>query len=385
MRIRAIETILVDLPTIRAHRLANQTVTTQTLVVLRVRTDEGLEGLGEATTIGGLSYGAEAPETIKVVIDTYCAPLLLDRDPTPPGVLMADLDRRVKGNRLAKSAIETALLDIAAKRLGVPLATLFGGARTDALEVAWGLASGEAGHDIDEAERALASERHRIFKIKVGADDAERDIERVLRVVAAVGARGRVRVDANGAWDEPTARRAIAGLEAAGVELVEQPVAPADSAALTRLSRRCSVPLMADESVATPADAFALARARACDVFALKIAKAGGLRETAKVAAIAEAAGIGLYGGTMLEGTIGTLASAHLFAALPPLAWGTELFGPLLLTDDIVVERPAYSDFAIRVPVGPGLGAAIDEEKLGFYRRDRSARAVAMPRTQAAA
>ena len=91
MRIRQLESILVDLPTIRAHRLANQTVTRLTLVVLRLRTDDGLEGLGEATTIGGLSYGEEAPETIKVVLDEYVAPLLVGQDAGAVGTLMASL------------------------------------------------------------------------------------------------------------------------------------------------------------------------------------------------------------------------------------------------------------------------------------------------------
>jgi muconate cycloisomerase len=168
------------------------------------------------------------------------------------------------------------------------------------------------------------------------------------------------------------------------VELIEQPVAQHDHAALARLSRRFRVPLMADEALATPADAFTLARVRACDVFALKIAKSGGLSATARVAAVAEAAGIQLYGGTMLEGTIGTLASAHLFAALPqPLAYGTELFGPLLLEDDVVAERPAYADFALSVPRKPGLGVGLDEDKLAFYRRDRREKQVQVPASAA--
>jgi muconate cycloisomerase len=373
MRIRELETILVDLPTIRPHRLANQTVTFQTLVILRLRTDEGLEGLGEATTIGGMSYGEEAPETIKVALDTYIAPLIVGRDPRRIGETMALVERHVKGNRLAKSALETALLDLTASTLGVPVSALFGGARTDTLEVAWGLATGDAARDREEAERVLEAGRHRLFKIKVGAGDHRADTDRVAAVKKALGERASVRIDANQAWDEPTARQAISRLEVAGVDLIEQPVKRHDHAALRRLSQRFSVPLMADEAVSTPADALALAREHNCDVFALKIAKSGGLTETAKVAAIAEAAGIALYGGTMLEGSIGTLASAHLFATLPqPLSFGTELFGPLLLKDDIVTERPAYRDFSIEVPSVPGLGVMIDEDKLAFYRRDRT-------------
>ena len=93
-------------------------------------------------------------------------------------------------------------------------------------------------------------------------------------------------------------------------------------------------------------------------------------RSVLRTAAIAEAAGIGLYGGTMLEGGIGTLASAHAFLTLDTLTWGTELFGPLLLTEDILTEPLVYRDFHLHVGTAPGLGLTIDEERLAFFRRD---------------
>ena len=86
--------------------------------------------------------------------------------------------------------------------------------------------------------------------------------------------------------------------------------------------------------------------------------------------------GIGLYGGTMLEGSIGTLASAHAFATLERLDWHSELFGPLLLTEDILVEPPTYRDFQLLLPQGPGLGVSLDEDRLAHFRRDRSSLAV---------
>ncbi|EVT89025.1 hypothetical protein Z046_00370 [Pseudomonas aeruginosa VRFPA09] len=107
----------------------------------------------------------------------------------------------------------------------------------------------------------------------------------------------------------------------------------------------------------------------AAPVFALKIAKNGGPRAVLRSAAIAEAAGIGLYGGTMLEGGIGTLAAAHAFVTLDRLAWHSELFGPLLLTEDILLESPRYQDFHLHVPRAPGLGLALDEERLARFRR----------------
>ncbi|WP_307988257.1 enolase C-terminal domain-like protein, partial [uncultured Pseudomonas sp.] len=81
------------------------------------------------------------------------------------------------------------------------------------------------------------------------------------------------------------------------------------------------------------------------------------------------AAGIALYGGTMLEGSVGTLASAHVFLTLKQLTWGTELFGPLLLTEDIVTEAPQYRDFELHIPRTPGLGLTLDEERLARFSR----------------
>jgi muconate cycloisomerase len=373
MKITALESILVDLPTIRAHKLARQTVMQQTLVVLRLKTDEGLEGLGEATTIGGLSYGEESPESIKSALDTYISPIVTGLDPRHVNAVMAEIERDVVGNRLAKSALETALLDVSGKALGVPVNQLLGGRQTDAMECIWGLASGDTGKDIEEAERVLSQKLHRGFKIKVGAKAVESDIEHVSRIAKAIAGRGTLRIDANQAWDELTATRAIAALEAVGVSLIEQPLPKANLEGMARLATRFDVAIMADEAVATLQDAFAFAKHHAADVVALKIAKAGGLFPVKTVAAIAHAAGIALYGGTMLEGTIGTIASLHAFASLPQaFPFGTELFGPLLLKDDVVQQRPTYSNFAISVPDKPGLGVDIDEDKLAHYRRDKT-------------
>ncbi|MEO7467058.1 MAG: enolase C-terminal domain-like protein, partial [Sphingobium limneticum] len=140
-----------------------------------------------------------------------------------------------------------------------------------------------------------------------------------------------------------------------------------------RLANAQTVPLMADEALRGPRTAMRIATAAAAGVFALKIGQSGGLFAAAEVAAIGSAAGIGLYGGTMLEGGVGTAASAHVFSTLSELTWGTELFGPLLQTDEILAQPLVYSDFTLQVPTGPGLGIALDSDKLDHFRRDRSA------------
>jgi len=367
--IESVEAILVDLPTIRPHQLAMATMQRQTLVIVRLRCTDGIEGLGEATTIGGLSYGDESPEGIKLTIDTYLAPALIGQDATNVHGAMARLNKVARGNRFAKSAMEQALLDAQGKRLGVPMATLLGGAVRDTLPVLWTLASGDTARDIDEAERLLAERRHDTFKLKIGRRAVREDVAHVSAIKRALGDRARVTVDVNQAWNEADAATGIAMLEAAGIDLIEQPTPREHRAALARLAARFVVPIMADEAVCGPEDALELARIGGADVFALKIAKSGGIFGMLRTAAVGDAAGIALYGGTMLEGSIGTIAAAHGFATLPQLAWGTELFGPLLLKDDIVVERPVYRDFALHLPTGNGHGMALDEDKLAHYRR----------------
>ena len=158
--IKSIETIIVDLPTIRPHHLSMAVMRNQSMVIIRLFCSDGIEGIGEATTIGGISYADEAPETIKLAIDTYFTPLLINQDATKVNYLMKVLDKNVSGNNFAKSGIETALLDAQAKRLNVRVSDLFGGAITDQLPVLWTLASGDTEKDIEDA----------IFAIKMKVD-----------------------------------------------------------------------------------------------------------------------------------------------------------------------------------------------------------------------
>jgi muconate cycloisomerase len=375
-----IDTFIVDLPTIRPHVLSMTTMYRQTVVVVRLRCSDGITGLGEGTTIGGLRYGDESPEGIKLAIDTYIAPILRTCDPSRVGAAMAAIGKEVVGNHFAKCAIETALLDAMGKRVGLPVSELLGGRQRDSVPVAWTLASGDTARDIDEAEKMLAARRHNIFKLKIGSRPVNADVAHVAAIKAALGDRASVRVDVTQAWREQSADRGIAMLEAAGVDLVEQPIARANRAGMARLAARHGIAVMADEALHGPEDAFDFAARAAADVFAVKIAPSGGPSAAGRVGAIAAAAGVALYGGTMLEAGIGTIASAHLFATFPKLEWGTELFGPLLLTEEILAEPLSYRDFALHLPASPGLGIALDEDKIAFFRRDReSAPAFGIP------
>ncbi|TDF84032.1 muconate cycloisomerase family protein [Pseudomonas sp. H9] len=367
--IERIETLIVDLPTIRPHKLAMHTMQAQTLVIIRVRCADGVEGIGESTTIGGLAYGYESPESIKQNIDSHLAPALIGMDASNINAAMLKLEKIAKGNTFAKSGLESALLDAHGKRLGLPVSELLGGRVRDSLEVAWTLASGDTARDIGEAEQMLEQRRHRIFKLKIGANPVDRDLAHVIAIKKALGERASVRVDVNQYWNISQAVRACRVLGDNGIDLIEQPISRNNRAGQVHLNQVSTAPIMADESIESVEDALSLVIDGAASVFALKIAKNGGPRAVLRTAQIAEAAGIALYGGTMLEGSVGTLASAHAFITLNQLTWGTELFGPLLLTEEIVTEAPVYRDFHLHVPRTPGLGLTLDEERLARFAR----------------
>jgi muconate cycloisomerase len=377
------DTFILDVPTIRPHVLAMTTMHGQTMVIVRLTDSDGVEGIGEGTTIGGLSYGSESPESIKSAIDCYIIPILKTCDISQVGATMAKVAKCVRDNHFAKCAVETALLDMAGRRLGVAVSEFLGGGRRrDTLPVAWTLASGDTARDIAEAEEMLDRRRHRLFKLKIGKRAVRDDVAHVGAICKALSGRASVRVDVNQNWSEAQAKLGMAMLHDVGCDLVEQPTAGDDVAVMARLATTQAIALMADEALRGPRSALRIATEAAAGVFALKIAQSGGLFATAEVAAIGSAAGIGLYGGTMLEGSVGTVASAHVFATLPELTWGTELFGPLLQTEEILVEPLKYGDFSLTVPSGPGLGIALDGDKVAFFRRDRTRASLATPRLE---
>ncbi|MDX5402903.1 MAG: muconate/chloromuconate family cycloisomerase [Rhodobacterales bacterium] len=369
-KIDQIETLILDIPTIRGHVLSMATMRTQTAVLVRVRFSDGSEGIGEGTTIGGLSYGAESPEGTQSAIDSYIAPVLLGRDADNVNGAIHLVDRLVKGNRIAKAAVEIALWDGLGKRLGCPVSQLFGGAVHARLPVAWTLASGNSETDIAEALQMIEARRHNIFKLKIGKRSVREDVAHVARIKQAVGDAASVRVDVNTAWSLQEARWGLKGLQDAGCQLVEQPVPARQRRAMAELSRGYEIAVMADEALNGPEDALAVVNASGADVFAVKVAQSGGLKRAAEVIGIAQAAGLGLYGGTMLETGLGTAAALQLFGTVETLEWGTEFFGPLLLTQDILATPITYRDFCVEIPKGHGIGAALDPDKIAFFRRD---------------
>ena len=370
LTIETIQATIVDVPTVRKHKLSSTSVTAQNYVIVQIRLASGIEGIGEAATLGGPRWSEESVESIKATIDTYLAPALIGEQADRFGTARMRMDAAAKRNNAAKGAVESALFDAVGKTLNLPAAALLGGAVRNSIPVLWTLASGDPAQEIEEAERKLQARLHNTFKVKIGALSPAEDMARMTKLARALDGRATLIVDANQAWDETTALRCVRVLGDLGVTLIEQPLPAWNNAGMARLSARSTVPLMADESVFTTHDMMDVARQAAAEAVSLKIVKHGGLIGTKAVAAVAEAAGIGLYGGCLLESSVGAAAHLQVFSTLTDLPWGCEHFGPQILTEDLVTEPLRFADFHIHLPTGPGLGGKLDPAKLRRFARN---------------
>jgi len=370
LAIAAIGSTIVDVPTVRRHKLSNTSVTAQSYVIVQLRLANGVEGVGEAATLGGPRWSEESVEGIKATIDTYLAPALMGRPADLIEAAGVQMDLAAKRNNAAKAAVETALWDALGRTLGLPVTALLGGAVRDRVPVLWTLASGDPVQEAEEAERKLAARLHRTFKVKIGAQEPEADMARMRHLAQALEGRAELIVDANQAWDETVSARCLPQLDEMGVRLVEQPVPAWNLPAMARLRARPGTPpLLADECVFTVHDMLAVAAAGAADAVSLKLVKHGGLLALKRVAAVAEAAGIALYGGCLLESSVGAAAHLQAFATLRELAWGCEHFGPQILVGDLVTEPLRFEDFNVHLPTGPGIGITLDQDRLRAYAR----------------
>ena len=365
LRIRAVETLVIDAATQRTHKLANNNhVRGQSFVVVRLTLDNGVQGFGEASSLGGPRWAEESPETIDSVIAHYLAPRLLEQSAGAFESNALRMAAAAKRNYAAKAALECAALDAVARSLDVAMCELLGGATRDRFPAIWALASGDPEQEIEEARAKIERGQFRRFKIKIGLQPPARELERLRRIRAGLGGDIELIVDANQAWHEADCIRFIPRLAELDIALLEQPLPGGQMAALGRVSQRSPVPIMIDESVFSAEDMVAAGAQGAGSVMSLKLVKSGGPFALKRVAAIAEAQGYQLYGGCLLESSIGAAAHLAAFATLPRLAWGTEHFGPLILEEDLVADGLRYADFTVHLPTGPGLGITPDWDNL---------------------
>lgn len=370
LKIQNIDTTIIDIPTVRKHKLSGHSISKQSYVLVEVRLENGVIGYGEAATLGGASWSEESVESIKSVIDVYMQPLLLGFSADAFEQIDLLLENKIKRNYSAKAAISTAVLDAVGKTWKLPIYALLGGKVKNSFPVIWALASGDPQQELEEALQKIEEKRHREFKIKIGANDPAEDLKRLAFIQKGLEGKGKLKVvDANQAWTRDITKKYLPAFAEIGIELLEQPLPHWDLEGLALFKGKYSTAIMADESVFTPYDLQAVIRREAAEGISLKLVKQGSLFTMKRVAYQARTAGLANYGGCLLESSWGAAAHLHVFATLPPLAWGTETFGPLILENNFSTENLVYENFEVKLPESAGLGLEIDKEKVKFYGR----------------
>jgi L-alanine-DL-glutamate epimerase-like enolase superfamily enzyme len=307
-------------------------------VVVRIVDKDGIEGLGEAAPN---RYYGESIATVAAALDQF-APVLGSADSWSLEAIEVSLNRTLRGNNSAKSAISAALHDIIGKRVGVPVHRLWGLDASDAGESSFTI--GIADNDGLRQRVADASE-YPILKVKLGTD---RDTE-IVRIVRDAAPDKRLRVDANAAWAPAHAVRMIDFLADQGVELVEQPCAQHDIDGLRFVRSKSKLPIIADESCLVATDVPRLAGA--VDGVNLKLAKCGSLREAMRIVHVARAFGMSVMAGCMIESSLGISAVAQL----APLLDHADFDGAALLSND-PFSGATIARGKIVLGEGPGLG-----------------------------
>ncbi|PMS31221.1 muconate cycloisomerase [Trinickia symbiotica] len=360
MKIAAIETFEIRIPYRRNHTLSSGPLYGAHSVIVRLQTDEGLIGAGEASIPGGPVWSEESVSSVRAVIEEYLAAAVIGRDPLQCSDIAAVMSKAVRGNPFARAAIEMACFDVAGQALGVPVAQLVGGRRRSSVPMVWSLASGVVEQEIEEAQGVNQRFGISRFKVKVGHVDAAADLERVRTLMRNVPENFQIRLDANQGWNEMTANWALPRLQDLGVTILEQPLPKGDLAGMARLKQQGRVAIMADESAMNANDVINIIRNASADMIALKLAKAGGILGTLQSASVADAAGLPYYMGCMMDTGLGTAAYLQTASALKDMSYGAALPGPLMMSSDVLSTEIVYRDGNIEVPAGPGLGVEVD-------------------------
>jgi O-succinylbenzoate synthase len=346
----------VEMPLKFVFRTSFAETTVKRFVLLELRSG-GLSGWGECVAEEGPFYGPESTGTAEHVLVQFLLPLVLRRELDSPEEL-APLAAKIRGNRMAKAALDTALYDLFAKARGISMSRAIGGTRTTVeVGVSLGLTpTVEA--TVENVRRHVAQGYKRIkLKIEPGAD-----VDRVSAVRAEFP--GIVlTVDANAAYGLADAEH-LAKLDAFGLDYMEQPLSHEDLVEHAELAKRIETPICLDESIRSAADARAAIALGACRVINVKIGRVGGYGEVLKVQEAARGAGVPLWCGGMLEAGVGrahNVAVASLSGFTKP---GDTSSSSRYFDDDIVSPPLEATGGIMPVPEGPGIGVAVRPDVL---------------------
>jgi L-alanine-DL-glutamate epimerase-like enolase superfamily enzyme len=329
-------------------------------VIFELVTDEGVRGVGEVSDIPE----DRLPDLRQLKEELSRS--LLGRNAYDVAAILEELamdgdENRTLSTRLYHCAVDMALYDLQGHAAGQPVYRLLGGSRRHSISISAVLYIRDPALVADEARERL-DQGFRHFKLKVGLG-LDHDEASLAALREAVGPEPSIKIDPNGAWSVDEAIHSLRRLERYGLAGVETPIPARDIEGKLALKRHTAVPIL--EHVGEPAFALECAKSGAVDVFNVALCGCGGIHRARQVAAIADAAGIQCLLGSTLELWPGTAAQAHFGATLAALGYPSDLVGPLMYQDDVVLGPWAYSEGALALSDAPGLGVALDYSVLG--------------------
>jgi muconate cycloisomerase len=333
-------------------------------LIIRVETDNGVAGWGEATQ-GRPGNTYETLETMDIMVRKYFAPVLVGMNLEDTGAVLTKLQSTRYGHPITKAGIEIALYDTLAKFYNVPVFRLLGGPFRRQIELVGGLGIDLSAETIGTKTRQRWEAGYRAFKLKIGQKDMAKDIARVRAVRKAVGDDATIRVDGNASYSFIEAREILNALSQFRLADAEQPLARDDLKSLAELRRLSGVPIAAQESVSSAEDALAVLEAGAADLLKIKLTHIGGFHKALQVAAVVGAKGLPVVVGQGSACTpLLSAAEMHLHAALPNAQPGGEMTGFLRLgIQDIFSGIEVMCGKAVLTDAA-GLGIEVNQERL---------------------
>jgi L-Ala-D/L-Glu epimerase len=352
-KIREVEIFPFTLQQTVPMKIALPTPITADNVFIRLRTEDGVAGVGEASPYSPVTSETQSSD---VAMARALADMVRGRDPFTIAKIVDDMDMFSPASPSIKAAFEMALWDICGKIAEQPVCHLLGKYR-DSFDTDKTIFI-ETPPAMADAARKVVSEGFRTVKVKVG-ESPENDIARLAAIREAVGMDISLRIDANQGWTPAEAVRSLRGIENYHIQACEQPVPHWDMDGLRYVRDHSSVPIMADESVHSPHDAIEAVRKQAVDLINIKIMKTGGILNAVRVAQIAAAADIQCMLGCMNESSLSLTAAAHVVASQKNLIYA-DLDSALFAVNNPIIGGMEIKQGTVYLPATAGLGLDID-------------------------
>lgn len=352
MKIQDVEVGIISVPLKKPFKTALRTVDRVEDIVVKISTDTGHVGYGEAAPTAVIT--GDTLGSIRCAIEDYIKPQIIGLEISNMEEIMERIDRSLVKNTSAKAAVDIAIYDLFGQLNKAPLYKLLGGYKKEIItDLTISVNSPE---EMAEDSIEAVNRGYQTLKIKVGKD-ANMDMKRIQAIRDAVGYDIELRLDANQGWSPKEAILLLRKMEDKGfdIELVEQPVKANDLVGLKYVTDNVSIPILADESVFSPENAVTIIQNRAADLVNIKLMKTGGIHNALKICAVAEIYEVECMIGCMLESKLSVSAAVHL-AASKSIITKIDLDGPGLCSEDPIEGGPTFDDYKITLNNNPGLG-----------------------------